>query len=444
MFTRRMLLVGRRATLPSCSTLAPVRIVIARAASHIGRGMSISAGSVVGAGTAGATVAGTAARSAAAAVAAAAPATVGAEALATPAVGWWLLGCSASVFGMVILGGVTRLTRSGLSMTDWKPQGSLPPLNDVEWTAEFEKYKRFPEFQRLHPDMTLEDFKGIFWLEWGHRMAGRAVGIVFGVPLIWFAARGSISRRLAPTLVLLFAMGGSQGLVGWWMVKSGLQEPANNSDGVPRVSPYRLAAHLTAAFAIYSLLLYTSLGVMQPRAAAVSATLLPLARRVRLLAALVGVTAISGAFVAGMQAGLAFNTFPLMEGRVVPEGYFELEPAYRNFFESVPSVQLHHRALALSTLAATCAFWFYTQRMPMSPALRRSSDLLLLAAWGQVGLGIATLLNAVPVWLGSAHQAGALTLFSLTLLTIHTVRVPSTASLLRPRLAATLAKAAKA
>jgi len=303
----------------------------------------------------------------------------------------------------------------------------MPPVSLDEWEAEFAKYKRFPEYQRLHPDMTLDEFKSIFYLEWAHRMAGRAVGIIFGVPLLYFAARGKITRGLAPTLGLLFVMGGSQGLVGWWMVKSGLEEPPKNSDGVPRVSPYRLAAHLTTAFVIYSLLLYTALGVLQPRAPAVPEPLAAFKSRAHLLALLIGVTAISGAFVAGMQAGLAFNTFPLMEGRFVPEGYFGLEPAYRNFFESVPSVQLHHRILALSTLTAVTAFWVFAQRVPLPPTLRRATDVLLLGAAGQVTLGVATLLNAVPVWLGSAHQAGALTLFSIMLFTLHATRVPSSA-----------------
>ena len=404
-------------------------------------------------------------------------------------VGWWLVGCSSAVFGMVVLGGVTRLTRSGLSMTDWRPQGSLPPLNEAEWEAEFAKYKRFPEFQRLHPDMDLDDFKSIFWYEWSHRMAGRAIGIIFGVPLLYFSARGKIPRHLAPTLGLLFALGGSQGLVGWWMVRSGLQEPPADLDGVPRVSPYRLASHLTVAFGIYSMLLYTSLGILQPRwtkpGAAVFpasrellASIKPLFRRAHMLAALVGVTAISGAFVAGMQAGFAFNTFPLMEGRLIPDGYFELKPAYRNFFESVrpasatiaaavaaaaaaassglgvisacaaqvPSVQLHHRALALSTVGAIGAFWAYAHRLPLPPAVARTVDVLLLAAIGQVSLGVATVVHAVPVWLGSAHQAGALTLFSVTLLLLHTLRVPhaaARAARFAPQVAARSARDAK-
>ena len=385
---------------------------------------------------------GAAASSAVAAAAAAAPAAQ----VAPAAVGWWLMGTSASVFAMVVVGGITRLTRSGLSMTDWRPQGKRWPRDEAAWEAEFEQYKQFPEYQRLYKGtgFSLDDFKNIFFWEWFHRMFGRSIGLIFGLPLAYFAVRGQIPRSLAPTLGALFVMGGSQGLVGWWMVKSGLDKKKVEEidGGIPRVSPYRLATHLTCAFTIYSILLYTGLGVLQPRAAAAGASLAslaPLLTRVRLLAALVGVTAISGAFVAGMQAGYAFNTFPLMDGRLIPEGYMSLEPAYRNFFESVPSVQLHHRALALTTLASVSGLWLYVQRLPLPFQLRLATDLLLLAAWGQVSLGVATVVNAVPVHLGSAHQAGALTLFSVVLFTLHSCRVPHAG-----RLAARFASKAKA
>jgi len=339
------------------------------------------------------------------------------------------MGCSASVFGMVVVGGITRLTRSGLSMTDWRPQGRAMPRTDEEWEAEFDRYKQFPEYKRLYAGtgMSVDDFKNIYFWEWAHRMAGRAIGLIFGIPFAAFAVAGKIPRSLAPTLGGLLVLGGSQGLVGWWMVKSGLEQAKIDEiagDGVPRVSPYRLATHLTCAFTIFTLLLHTGLGVLQPRAESAAPQLRALQRRVRGLCALIAVTAISGAFVAGMQAGLAFNTFPLMEGRLIPEGYMELAPLYRNFFESVPSVQLHHRVLAVTTLTSVSGLWLWVQRMPLPPQLRLATDALLLAAWAQVSLGVATLVNAVPVHLGSAHQAGALTLFSIVLFTLHSCRVP--------------------
>jgi len=353
--------------------------------------------------------------------------------VAPRAVGWWLVGTSISVFAMVVVGGITRLTRSGLSMTDWRPQGKRWPSDAAAWEAEFERYKQFPEYQRLHKGtgFALEDFKQIFFWEWFHRMMGRSIGLVYGLPLAYFAFRRQIPRALAPTLGGLLLLGGSQGLVGWWMVKSGLESAKVDEidGGIPRVSPYRLAAHLTCAFTIFSILLHTGLGILQPRADQAMQALKPLHRRVRMLTALIALTAVSGAFVAGMQAGLAFCTFPLMDGRVIPEGYMSLEPTYRNFFESVPSVQLHHRVLALTTLTSVTGLWLWVQRMPLPPQMRFATDALLMAAWLQVSLGIATLVNAVPVHLGSAHQAGALTLFTVTLFTLHSCRVPHAAKL---------------
>lgn len=292
--------------------------------------------------------------------------------VASRAVGWWLIGTSASVFAMVVVGGITRLTRSGLSMTDWRPQNKPWPRDAAAWEAEFARYKEFPEYQRLYAGsgFDLADFKNIFFWEWAHRTFGRTIGFIFGVPLAVFALRGQIPRKLAPTLGLLFVMGGSQGLVGWWMVRSGLEKQRIDeiAGGIPRVSPYRLATHLSCAFAIFSLLLYTGLGVLQPRAEHAMAALQTLQTRVRLLALLVGVTAVSGAFVAGMQAGHAFNTFPLMEGRLVPAGYMELTPLYRNFFESVPSVQL---VCPAPPARATCPLHLHAPLAPLHMTTRR-------------------------------------------------------------------------
>ena len=202
---------------------------------------------------------------------ASATAAAAAPEVASRAVGWWLIGTSGAVFGMVVVGGITRLTRSGLSMVDWRPQGRRMPSTEEEWQLEFDKYKQFPEYQRLYAgtDMSVEDFKNIYFWEWFHRMWGRSIGLVFGLPLAYFSMRGQIPRSLMPTLGGLFLLGGGQGLVGWWMVKSGLDPKMVEEieGGIPRVSPYRLAAHLTCAFTIFSVLLYTGLGVLQPRAA---------------------------------------------------------------------------------------------------------------------------------------------------------------------------------
>lgn len=349
------------------------------------------------------------------------------------ALAWWLGGCSAWVFSMVVLGGITRLTRSGLSMTDWKFTGETPPSNPEEWQTEFDRYKLSPEYKRVNISMTLEEFKFIYWMEWAHRMWGRGLGIFFAVPAAWFAMQGAITRPLAGRLGLLFVMGASQGFVGWWMVKSGLEEP-EDSTSVPRVSPYRLAAHLTSAFAIYAVLAWTTMSVAVPSppsttvgqagaraAAALRAVALP-------ASVLLAVTAVSGAFVAGLDAGHAYNTFPDMNGQLIPDEYWSRND-WRNFFESTAAVQLHHRALALTTLATVFTMWRYGSGME---ALPRSSRLLLhglmAGASGQVGLGIATLLLHVPVELGSAHQAGALALFTLMLGLLYSVRPVPTLS----------------
>lgn len=363
------------------------------------------------------------------------------SATAQRAVGFWLAGGAAWVFSMVVLGGVTRLTRSGLSMTEWKFTGEKTPRTDADWAGEFAKYKSSPEFKKVNSRMDLEEFKFIFWMEYAHRMWGRYLGVFFAVPLAAFAAKGYLRAPLLRRLGLLFLAGASQGFVGWWMVKSGLEAPPKEHD-VPRVSPYRLATHLTTAFAIYTALLWTTLDVWRPTP--LLAGLEDAARaagkvargRAHMLAALVGITAISGAFVAGMDAGHAYNTFPLMAGRVIPEEYWgNFEPAWRNAFENTAAVQFHHRVLAVSTLTAISAYWLAAQKLPLPPAARLATHALLAMACTQVTLGIATLLTYVPVSLGSAHQAGALTLFSIVIALMHSLR--------RPRQAAAVAAAAQ-
>ncbi|KAL0322130.1 UNVERIFIED_CONTAM: Cytochrome c oxidase assembly protein COX15 [Sesamum calycinum] len=303
---------------------------------------------------------------------------------AQKAVGIWLFVSAAWVFSMVVLGGVTRLTRSGLSMTDWKFTGGLPPLSDEEWLVEFEKYKQSPEYKRVNKGMSLDDFKFIYWMEYAHRMWGRALGIMFALPFSYFLRKGYITVQLGLRLCGLFALGAGQGLIGWWMVKSGLEEPASDY-AEPRVSPYRLAAHLTSAFVIYSGLFWTALSVVMPEPPAESVAWVQGAAKVKRLALpvsfLVGITAVSGAFVAGNDAGRAFNTFPKMGDTWIPEDVFSLKPLVRNFFENTSTVQ--------------------------------------------VTLGISTLLSYVPVSLGTAHQAGALTLLTQMILLNHTLRRPS-------------------
>ncbi|KAG5176688.1 COX15-like protein [Tribonema minus] len=355
---------------------------------------------------------------------------------------------------MVTVGGVTRLTRSGLSMTDWKLQGSLPPLNEAEWEAEFARYKQFPEYQqRQHQGMTLDDFKYIFWWEYGHRMLGRALGVVYGAPLLYFAARGALPRHIRGRAAALLALGAAQGLVGWWMVKSGLHEGtlarlrgAGGGEGEGgervqiRVSPYRLAAHLGMAFTTFALLVHTGLDALHGPGAArqvrtcVDVLSLPLARVLRgaalTTAALSFVTALSGAFVAGNDAGRAYNTFPrMLPDRWLPVEILEMEPLWRNFFENTATVQAVHRALAMTALGAAVGTFVIARRGQMGalwvalPAGARSAQSFVTAvALGQVTLGVSTLLLCVPLPLAAAHQAGALALLGGGVWSAHALR----------------------
>ncbi|CAA6661556.1 unnamed protein product [Spirodela intermedia] len=343
-------------------------------------------------------------------------------------VGIWLFGCAAWVFSMVVLGGITRLTRSGLSMTDWKFTGSLPPLSEEQWQLEFQKYQQSPEYKRINKGMSMEDFKFIYWMEYAHRMWGRGLGIVFALPFAYFFAKGFITRHLGLRLSALFALGAGQGFVGWWMVKSGLEEPPSEYVQ-PRVSPYRLAAHLTSAFVIYCGLLWTALSVVMPEPPAGTINWVHGAAKVQKLVlpicAIVGITAVSGAFVAGNDAGHAYNTFPKMGDTWIPDDVLSMEPLFRNFFENTSTVQLNHRILATTSLISIGGLWLATRKIDMHPAINSLIRSTLGMAALQVTLGITTLLTYVPASLGSAHQAGALTLFSLIILLAHVVRKPS-------------------
>ncbi|XP_016650591.1 PREDICTED: cytochrome c oxidase assembly protein COX15-like [Prunus mume] len=302
-------------------------------------------------------------------------------------VGIWLFGSVAWVFSMVILGGITRLTRSGLSMTDWKFTGGLPPLSDEDWLLEFEKYKQSPEYKCVNRGMSIEDFKFIYWMEYAHRIWGRALGIMFALPLSYFLRKGYITIQLGLRLSALFALGAGQGLIGWWMVKSGLEPASEYSQ--PRVSPYRLAAHLTSPFAIYCGLLWTGLSVVMPEPPSESLAWVHGAVKVKRLALpvslLVGVTAVSGAFVAGNDAGHAYNTFPKMGDTWIPEDFFDMKPLIRNFFENTSTVQLDHRILATATLFSIGALWWSTRNFDIHPAVRS----LIGSAVGMAGLQVS-------------------------------------------------------
>lgn len=324
----------------------------------------------------------------------------------------WLFTVAGMVFFMVILGGVTRLTGSGLSMTDWHPvTGWLPPMTDVAWAKLFAAYQATPEFRYINPTMDVEGFKGIFWLEYLHRVFGRMIGLAFGVPLLFFLIKGWLPGVLKWKAIGLFILGGSQGVLGWYMVQSGLVDE-------PDVSQYRLAAHLGLAIVIYMALVWTGLGVREARMGPGDT----LSRLTTALVALGFLTVVSGAFVAGLNAGKIFNTFPLMEGGLLPPDGLPLAPLHLNFFEDPGVVQFQHRLLAITTLGAVGALWFHL-RQSSEASLRKAGHFVAIAAGCQVLLGIATLMLVVPLPLAALHQAGAVVLLTALLYVLHRIRV---------------------
>ena len=330
------------------------------------------------------------------------------------AVAGWLGICCVLVFCMVVLGGVTRLTDSGLSMVRWEPiSGILPPLTQTAWQAEFEHYRQFPEYQKINAGMSLDAFKRIFYFEYAHRMLGRLIGLVFAIGFVWLWVRKHLSRPLVPHLIAMFVLGGLQGLLGWYMVKSGLVE-------IPHVSQYRLTAHLGLAISIYLYMLWVLFKLLERRSAPVVST--GLRRSSWGLGVLAFATVLSGGFVAGLKAGHAFNTFPLMAGQWIPPGYLALEPTWRNFFENIATVQFNHRLLALSTFALVLVFVIQVMRDEALQSLRRPALTLAGVATIQVALGISALLWFVPVALGAMHQAVALILLSVMLYVVFRFR----------------------
>lgn len=324
----------------------------------------------------------------------------------------WLLALCALILSMVAVGGITRLTESGLSMVTWEPiLGAVPPRGEAEWQARFDQYRQYPEFQVLRKDMTLPEFKRIFFWEYLHRLLGRALGAAFCIPFAWFLVRGHVRGRRAGQLAAAFAFGGLQGFVGWWMVKSGL---AQN----PYVSHYRLATHLGLALALLAYLWWIRLDLAGRTAAP--------APRLRAwtiaFAALLCLQLAYGAFVAGLNAGYLYNTFPLMMGRVLPPGWDVLQPAWRNVLDNATTVQFIHRALGWSLLAAATALWWRGTRLAGHAEQRCAARAVALLTWLQFGLGVATLLLNVPVPLGVAHQVNAALLLLATVSLLHATR----------------------
>ncbi|KAM0278820.1 hypothetical protein ACHAO9_012007 [Fusarium lateritium] len=379
-------------------------------------------------------------------------------------VGYWLLGSAVSVFGIVVFGGLTRLTESGLSITEWKPvTGSLPPMSKEDWESEFEKYRASPEFKLLNPHMNLEEFKKIYFMEWFHRVWGRFIGMTFVIPTVYLVARRKVTPKMALNLAGISALIGFQGVIGWWMVKSGLKDDLFAPGSHPRVSQYRLTTHLGTAFICYSWMLLSGLTVlrtrrwlMNPEAAmkqigAMSQPGLRTLRRAAFaLATLTFITAMSGGLVAGLDAGLIYNEFPKMGLGLFPpkqelwdKFYSRKEDQsdlwWRNILENPSTVQMNHRILAVTTFTSILSLFIYvrTRRVKaLIPAnIKKGADGLFHVVSLQVALGISTLIYMVPISLAAAHQAGALGVLTMGIVLAHRMHIPKpTLRLLEKRL----------
>ena len=324
-------------------------------------------------------------------------------------IAYWLFFCAAVIFGMILLGGITRLTSSGLSMVDWKPiMGVIPPMTQADWQEMFLKYQQFPEYQKINVGMSLEDFKPIFMYEYLHRVLGRLIGVIFIVPFLFFYFSRRIKTGLTPKLVIMLIGGGCQGLLGWYMVKSGLVDN-------PHVSQYRLTAHLGAAVLIYGFILWTAFGlVLTARAQPVE-----LQRFSMGISALIYLMILSGGLVAGTHAGNAYSTWPLMGDSFVPAGLYAMTPAWLSAFEDITTIQFNHRMFAYLIVALVVAFAIRAFRLGIVGRLKVGIFCLIGLLGMQVTLGISTLIFYVPIPVAAAHQVGAVALLTASLFISH-------------------------
>lgn len=335
---------------------------------------------------------------------------------AAKAMSTWLLICAAMVFFMVILGGATRLTESGLSMVEWKPLTLLPPLTEADWAAEFTAYQASPEFVKVNSWMGVEDFKTIYWFEYTHRLWGRLIGFAFAIPFVVFLWRREVDQSYFWKFLGLLALGGAQGVLGWYMVASGLVDR-------PDVSHYRLAAHLITAFICFGLMLWVAFDLRvaaEPRGHQVPpAGFQPWAAAVSVFALVV---VVSGAFVAGLNAGKGYNTFPLMDGAIIPDGLYATTPWWAAALEHHMTIQFNHRVLAITLVILIGVLWTKSRRIDPSARTRKLIDAMAAMAVVQAALGITTLLLVVPIGWALAHQTGAQILFALSVATWWSAR----------------------
>lgn len=328
-----------------------------------------------------------------------------------PIITWLLIGCSL-IFIMVIVGGITRLTHSGLSISNYKLiSGTIPPMNEQEWVEAFELYKQYPEYQKLNSHFDLEDFKDIYFWEWLHRVIGRFIGLVFIIPFLYFLIRRKFDRPTLKKCIILLIMGGFQGFLGWYMVKSGLVDR-------PDVSHYRLAAHLSTAFLTFAYCLWVALDLIFPNKKKIN---VPFRNTIRVGLVILMVQIVWGAFVAGLDAGFVHNHWPLMnEGKLIHETvYIEQEPLIKNFIEGRSGVQFVHRYLAYLVVGFVIYLWFRARKMSLTLPQRNGMNSLLVLVGLQFLLGVLTLIWAVPVWLGVVHQVGAFLLLAAMTFTLH-------------------------
>ena len=327
----------------------------------------------------------------------------------------WLTLCGFMVFVMIIVGGATRLTHSGLSIVEWEPLvGTIPPLNQGDWDQLFDEYKTSPEYLQVNFGMSLDEFKVIFWWEYAHRLLGRLIGLAFIVPFLYFWVRGHLNPQLTRRLLAIFFLGGAQGAMGWYMVASGLVDD-------PRVSQYRLTAHLGIAFLIFGAIVWTVLSVLYPSRSNLTPPIRRLIRFSAVINLVIFIMVLSGGFVAGIRAGLAYNTFPLMGDSFIPPDILVLEPLWMNFFNNMATVQFDHRIIAYTLIILISVFWYKLRRRDVPQRAVTAANTLLVLTAVQVGLGISTLLLYVPVILGIAHQATAALLLGVSLWVTHSL-----------------------
>jgi len=323
----------------------------------------------------------------------------------------WLLVCAGVILGMILLGGVTRLTNSGLSMVEWKPLiGIIPPLNQADWQQLFLKYQQFPEYQKINLGMGLDEFKTIFMYEYLHRVLGRLIGVIFIVPFLYFYVTQRIAPRLTPRLLIMLVLGGCQGLLGWYMVKSGL---VNN----PHVSQYRLTAHLGLAVLVYGFIVWTALDLINAKTVQPSGLAVPACA----LSALIFVMILSGGLVAGTKAGYAYSTWPLMGDGLVPAGLYTMNPAWLSAFEDITTIQFNHRIFAYVIALLVGSFAFVALKSKVTGRLRAGIYCMLCLLVVQICLGISTLIFYVPIAVAAAHQVGAVALLTATLFVSHSL-----------------------